>query len=51
MRIGLEKWSALSTSTEDNLIHDAKVSLGGDGYVDSILKLKNSGQSVSRARE
>ena len=35
-----EKWSALSTSTVDNLIHDAKVSLGGGGYVDSILKLK-----------
>ena len=35
-----EKWSALSTSTMDNLIHDAKVSLGGGGYVDSILKLK-----------
>ena len=35
-----EKWSALSTSTVDNLIHDAKVSLGGSGYVDSILKLK-----------
>ena len=35
-----EKWSALSTSTVDNLIHDAKVSLGGGGYVGSILKLK-----------
>ena len=35
-----EKWSALNTSTVDNLIHDAKVSLGGGGYVDSILKLK-----------
>ena len=35
-----EKWSALSSSTMDNLIHDAKVSLGGGGYVDSILKLK-----------
>ena len=35
-----EKWSALNTSTVDNLIHDAKVSLGGGGYVDNILKLK-----------
>ena len=35
-----EKWSVLSTSIVDNLIHDAKVSLGGGGYVDSILKLK-----------
>ena len=35
-----EKWSALSTSIVDNLIHDAKVSLGGGGYIDIILKLK-----------
>ena len=35
-----EKWSILSSSTMDNLIHDAKVSLGGGGYVHSILKLK-----------
>ena len=36
----LEKWAALSSSTVENLIYDAKVSLGGGGYVDSILKLK-----------
>ena len=35
-----EKWSNLSSSTLNNLIHDARVSLGGGGYVDSILKLK-----------
>ena len=35
-----EKWSSLSSSTLNNLIHDARVSLGGSGYVDSILKLK-----------
>ena len=35
-----EKWSALSTSIVDNLIHHAKVSVGGGGYVDNILKLK-----------
>ena len=35
-----EKWSALNTSIVDNLIHDVKVSLGGGGYVDNILKLK-----------
>ena len=35
-----EKWSALSTSTMDNLIHNAKVSFGGGGYVGIILKLK-----------
>ena len=36
----LEKWAALSSSIVENLIYDAKVSLGGGGYVDSILKLK-----------
>ena len=35
-----KKWSALSTSIVDNLIHDAKMSLEGGGYVDSILELK-----------
>ena len=35
-----EKWSSLSSSTLNNLIHDARVSLGGGGYMDSILKLK-----------
>ena len=35
-----EKWSSLSSSTLNNLIHDARVSLGGGGYVDNILKLK-----------
>ena len=35
-----EKWSSLSSSTLNNLIHDARVSLGGGGYVDIILKLK-----------
>ena len=35
-----EKWSSLSSSTLNNLIHDAMVSLGGGGYMDSILKLK-----------
>ena len=35
-----EKWSNLSSSTLNNLIHDTRVSLGGGGYVDSILKLK-----------
>ena len=36
----LEKWSALSSSTVENLIYDAKLCLSGGGYVDSILKLK-----------
>ena len=36
----LEKWSALSSSTVENLIYDAKLCLNGGGYVDSILKLK-----------
>ena len=36
----LEKWAALSSSTVENLIYDAKVSLSGGGYVDNILKLK-----------
>ena len=36
----LERWAALSSSTVENLIYDAKVSLSGGGYVDSILKLK-----------
>ena len=35
-----EKWSSLSSLTLNNLIHDARVTLGGSGYVDSILKLK-----------
>ena len=35
-----EKWSSLSSSTLNNLIHDARESLGGGGYVDNILKLK-----------
>ena len=35
-----EKWSSLSSSILNNLIHDARVSLGGGGYVDNILKLK-----------
>ena len=35
-----EKWSALSSSTTKNLIYNAKISLGGGGYVNSILKLK-----------
>ena len=35
-----EKWSSLSSSTLNNLIHDARVSLGGGGYIDNILKLK-----------
>ena len=35
-----EKWSKMSSSTLNNLIHDARMSLGGGGYVDSILKLK-----------
>ena len=35
-----EKWSSLSSSTLNNLIHDARVSLSGGGYVDNILKLK-----------
>ena len=35
-----EKWSVLNTLIVNNLIHDAKVSLGGaSGYIDSILKL------------
>ena len=29
----LEKWAALSLSIVENLIYDAKVSLGGGGYV------------------
>ena len=36
----LEKSATLSSSTAKNLIYDAKVSLSGGGYVDSILKLK-----------
>ena len=36
----LEKWSALSSSTVENLIHNAKLCLSGGGYVDSNLKLK-----------
>ena len=36
----LKKWSALSSSTVENLIYDAKLCLSGGGYVDSILKLK-----------
>ena len=36
----LERWVALSSSTVENLIYNAKVSLSGGGYVDSILKLK-----------
>ena len=35
-----EKWSSLSSSTLNNLIHDARVSFGGGGYVDNILKPK-----------
>ena len=36
----LEKWVALSSSTIENLIYNARVSLSDGGYVDSILKLK-----------
>ena len=36
----LEKWSALNSSTVENLIYDAKLCLSGGGYIDSILKLK-----------
>ena len=36
----LEKWSALSYLTVENLIYDAKLCLSGRRYVDSILKLK-----------
>ena len=36
----LEKWTTLSSSTVENLIYDAKISLSGGSYVDSILKLK-----------
>ena len=36
----LEKRSALSSSTVENLIYDAKLCLSGGGYVDNILKLK-----------
>ena len=36
----LEKWSALSSSTVENLIYDAKLCLSIGGYVNSILKLK-----------
>ena len=35
-----EKWLSLSFSTLNNLIHDARVTLGGRGYMDYILKLK-----------
>ena len=35
-----EKWSNLSSSTLNNLIYDARVSLSGGGCMDSILKLK-----------
>ena len=35
-----EKWSALSSSTVENLIYNVRISLEGGGYVDSILKLK-----------
>ena len=31
---------SLSSSTLNNLIHDAKVFLGGGDYINSILKLK-----------
>ena len=40
LNLVFEKWSTLSTSTVDNLNHHAKVSLGGGGYIDNILKLK-----------
>ena len=40
LNLMFEKWSKLSTSSMNNMIHDAKVTLGGSGYVDSILRLK-----------
>ena len=40
LNVVLEKWTGLSSSTMENLIYDAKVSLSGGNYVDSILKLK-----------
>ena len=40
LNIILEKWTALSSSTIENLIYDTKVSFSDGGYVDSILKLK-----------
>ena len=35
-----EKWSKLTTSYMYNMINNAKVNLGGGGYIDSILKSK-----------
>ena len=35
-----EKWSSLNSSTLNNLIHDVRVSLSGDGYVEKKFKLK-----------
>ena len=35
-----KKWSSLSTSSTNNLIHVAKVTFSRSGYVDNILKLK-----------
>ena len=36
----LKKWSALDSSTVENLIYDAKLRLSSGGYVDNTLKLK-----------
>ena len=38
----LEKWSALSTPSVNNMIKDARVLCGQGGYIDIILKLKKA---------
>ena len=38
----LEKWSALSTPSVNNMIKDARVLCGQGGYIDNILKLKKT---------
>ena len=38
----LEKWSALSTPSVNNMIKDARVLCGQGGYIDNILKLKKA---------
>ena len=38
----LEKWSALSTPSMNNMIKDARVLCGQGGYIDNILKLKKA---------
>ena len=38
----LEKWSALSTPSVNNMIKDARVLCGHGEYIDNILKLKKA---------